>query len=126
MDLLVQTRSAYKENYELGPDAQIQISVFWINPNQRYCMLSSAENEADYVESDENVLLHFDSRICTQIASLQPRMLQIHLLCVRMLEVSFRTACPSFTELHKNTEAALVTVTQPRQGSEIHVLWLQD
>lgn len=28
MDLLVQTHSAYKENYELSPDAQIYISVF--------------------------------------------------------------------------------------------------
>lgn len=26
----------------------------------------------------------------------------------------------------QNTEAALVTVTQPRQGSKKHVLWLQD
>lgn len=92
---------------------------FWINPNQRYCMHSSAENEADYVESDENVLLHFDSRICTQIAALQPRMLQIHLLCARKLEVSFRTSCPSFTELHKTLRQALVTVTQPRQGGKI-------
>lgn len=52
-------------------------------------------------EPDENVLLHFDSGICTKISAIQPRMLQIHLLCVRMLEVSFRTACPSFTEIHK-------------------------
>lgn len=71
-------------------------------------MLSSAENEVDYVESDENVLLHFDSGICTQIASLQPRMLQIHLLCARMLEVSFRTSCPSFTELHKTLRQHLL------------------
>lgn len=33
--------------------------------------------------------LHFHGGICAQIASLQPRMLQIHLLCVRMLGVSF-------------------------------------
>lgn len=71
-------------------------------------MLSSAEREVDYVESDENVLLHFDSGICNQIASLQPRILQIHLLCVRMLEVSFRTACPSFSELHKTLRQHLL------------------
>lgn len=55
----------------------------------------SAENEADYVESDGNLSpffffkLHFHGGICAQIAPLQPRMLQIHLLCVRMLGVSF-------------------------------------
>lgn len=71
-------------------------------------MLSSAENEVDYVASEGNVLLHFDSRICTRIASLQPRMLQIHLLCARMLGVSLRTSCPSFTELHKTLRQHLL------------------
>lgn len=65
----------------------------------------SAENEADYVESDGNLSpfflkLHFHGGICAQIASLQPRMLQIHLLCNAGSEF-FRTACPSFSEPHK-------------------------
>lgn len=71
------------------------------------------------MESDENLLLHFDGGIRAPIASLQPRMLQIHLLCVRMLEVSFRTACPSFSELYKTLRQALCSLqslTQPRQG----------
>ena len=60
MDLLVQTRSAYKENYELGPDAQIQISVFLDQSKSKLLyMLSSAENEGDYVESDGNVFTAF-------------------------------------------------------------------
>lgn len=36
-------------------------------------MRSSAENQVDYVVSDGNVSLGFDSRICTPIASLQPK-----------------------------------------------------
>lgn len=80
-------------------------------------MLPSAENEVNYVESDENVLVHFDSGICTQIATLQPRMLQIHLLCVRMLEVSFRTWCPSFTEPHKTLRRHLLP--SPNQGKVV-------
>lgn len=107
----------YKENSELGPSAQIEICVFLDQSKSKipYALLNSKWN----VESDENVSLHFDRGIRAQNASLQPRMLQIHLLCEGMLEMSFRTSCPTFHRAAQNTEAALVTVTQPRNGGKI-------
>lgn len=98
-DSLVQKR-AYKGNYQRGLGAQIQISVFLggvgkINQNQRCCMLSQLKMKQIMWSLMEIfrlfffLKLHFHGGICAQIASLQPRMLQIHLLCVRMLGVSF-------------------------------------
>lgn len=59
MDLLVQTRSAYKENYQLGPDVQIQISVFLDQSESKILRALLRRNEVDYVESDENVSVLF-------------------------------------------------------------------
>lgn len=51
-------------------------------------------------------------------------MLQIHLLCVRKLGVSLRTACPSFTETHKTLRQHFSTHSHSTTTG-CHVIWLQ-
>lgn len=56
-------------------------------------------------------------KMCARRASPRPRTLRIHLLCARTLEESFGDFVSQFfAALHKNTEAALVTVTQAKRG----------
>lgn len=113
-------------HYELSTDTQIQTGVFNLN-QRKYARqpAPSAERGVNHAVSDGNVSVRFFVFFC-RLEPLSPSKLQIHLLCVRRLRVSSRTRCPTFTELHKNTEAALVTVTRGRQGGELCVLGMKD